>query len=458
MFNGSAAKDKWFARFDSAISLALVLNLFLMRPAALGQTYTWLAMGLSVTLVGVYLLSCAKRRAPTNPGLRFEMTTLFLLVLAYWLYEGPVSLMFDRSNLTFAAKELLTTIAILVPYGIFLLSTRTNQIFFRQFCTVVSLLGMSTLVTTLLTLWLGSRDPLFLFTLNVKGYSADSLDQTAAVGAVYFPLSMLYTDFIAGAVTLDRYCGFFREAGIYQAVACFCLAYEAYTRRSKLVMFGLIAGSILTFSSLGIVLLTATLGLIFLLGSRRFLALRVMVTVIALASIYPLAMYTPYIGLKDKSTTHSGSLSDRSEAISRGLERAGDNPFGYGMYSSQTLNIGICLLSSMGGIGIFGFACQAMILSGWRPGSGASWKKLAACAPILVTALISEPIAGEPAAYILVMAYLPVVRRQAAAQQRYAGMPGTPVVVRSASHSGAMASMASTPRAPRRLTADTRHS
>ena len=183
-----------------------------------------------------------------------------------------------------------------------------------------------------------------------------------------------------------------------------------------------------------------------------------MVTVIALASIYPLAMYTPYIGLKDKSTTHSGSLSDRSEAISRGLERAGDNPFGYGMYSSQTLNIGICLLSSMGGIGIFGFACQAMILSGWRPGSGASWKKLAACAPILVTALISEPIAGEPAAYILVMAYLPVVRRQAAAQQRYAGMPGTPVVVRSASHSGAMASMASNPRAPRRLTADTRHS
>jgi hypothetical protein len=127
------------------------------------------------------------------------------------------------------------------------------------------------------------------------------------------------------------------------------------------------------------------------------------------------------------------------------------------MYSSQTLNIGICLLSSMGGIGIFGFACQAMVLSGWRPGSGSSWKKLAACAPILVTALISEPIAGEPAAYILVMAYLPVVRRQAA-QQRYAHMPGVQAVARTASHSGAIASMASNPRSPRRLTADTGNS
>lgn len=419
MFDVGASKEKWLDRLESMISFGLVLNLFLMRPAALGQSFTWLAMVSSVTLVGAYIVSSWKRRAPTQPGLRFEMAILFFLVLAYWLYEGPVSLMFNRSNLGFAAKELLTTIAILVPYGIFLLGTRTNQIFFRQFCTVVSLLGFSTLVTTLLTLLLGSRDPLFLFTLNVKGYSGDTIDQTAAVGAVYFPLSMLYTDFVAGAVTLDRYCGFFREAGIYQAIACFCLIYEFFTRRSKLVMLGLIAGSILTFSSLGIVLLASALGLIFILASRRFLALRVMATVIALGSVYPMAMYTPYIGLKDKSATHGSSLSDRSQAISTGLERAGENPFGYGVYSSQSSNIGICLLSSIGGIGIFGFACQAMALSGWRPGKRSNWRKVVACAPILVTALVSEPIAGEPAAYIFVMAYLPIVRREARALTRY---------------------------------------
>lgn len=424
MSRNVSVKSRWLDAVQSTVSLGLVLNLFLMRPAALGQSFTWLAMALTVVLVGLYWVCGVGRKAPTQSGLRFEMTVLFLLVTLYWLYEGPISLVFARTNLDFLVKEFVSTIVILVPYGLLLLGSNANRLFFRQFCTVMSLLGLSTLVTVVLTSLLGSRDPLFLMALSVKGYSADAADPTAAVGAVYFPLSMLYTDFVTGAVSLGRYCGFFREAGIFQAVACFCLAYEAFTRRSKFVMFGIVAGSIFTFSSLGVVLLAATLGLIFLFGARRVSPLRVLIAVAALSAIYPLALYTPYIGLNDKLDTHGTSLTDRSAAISQGLEQAGDNPFGYGMYGSTGDNAGICLLSSLGALGVLGFLCQVVILSGWRPGITPSWKKMAACLPILITALVSQPIAGEPVTYILMMAFLPRVRRQATV----AGMGARPVV------------------------------
>jgi hypothetical protein len=146
---------------------------------------------------------------------------------------------------------------------------------------------------------LGSRDPLFLFTLNIKGYTDNALDQTGATGAVYFPLSMLYTDFVSGSVSLDRYAGFFREAGIYQAVACFFLAYEAFTRRSRFVILGLLSGIILTFSSLGTVLLATTIGMIYLFAGRGLRPARLLLAALCIGLAYPAAMYTPYIGLQD---------------------------------------------------------------------------------------------------------------------------------------------------------------
>jgi hypothetical protein len=404
--------------FNDIISLGLVLNVFLMRPAALGQSLSWIAMVVSVVLVGAYLILNRGKQRFTHPQLRMEMLGLCILVAAYWVYIGPISALFGRSNLEYTIRELVTTVAIVIPYAIFLVDAKANRTFFRQLCTLISLLGISSLVTVALSFWLGSRDPLFLFTLNVKGYTDNSLDSTAAVGAVYFPLSMLYTDFVSGAVSLDRYCAFFREAGIYQAVACFFFVYEAFTRRSWFVILGLLSGIILAFSSLGIVLLATTIGLIYLFDSQRLHAGRAVVAVIFISLAYPLAMYTPFIGLEDKLDTHSTSVSDRSEAIDRGIDAVSRNPVGYGLFSSTGENDGICLISSLGAIGIFGFLCQFLILSGWRPGSRERWRKVVACSPLLITALVSEPIAGEPMIYIVLMAYIPRLYRELATLQR----------------------------------------
>jgi hypothetical protein len=423
MPNNVSTNHKWLARLEAVISFCLVLNLFLMRPAALGQTYTTLAILGAAALVGLYVIAFANKKIPAAPRLRFEMLSLFVLMTLYWIYIYPVSLFFDRTDMDLLYKGLLTEILILVPYGVFLSGTNANRTFFRQCCTVIALLGYSSLITAVLSLILGSRDPLFLFTLQVKGYTEASVDQTAAVGAVYFPLSMLYSDFVADAVTLERYSGFFREAGIYQAFACFCLAYEAYTRRSKLVMAGLVIGVIFAFSSLGIVLVMATLGLVFLVGRRGLTAGRALIAVISVALCYPIAVYTPYIGLSDKADTHAASLSDRSLAIIDGLRTVAENPLGYGLFSNLSENGGICLIASLAQVGLFGFLCQFIMLSGWRPGPRQSWPKIVACMPLLVTALISQPIAAAPATTILLMAYLPAVRRSAAGRRQYVAQP-----------------------------------
>lgn len=400
----------------SLISLGLVLNLFLMRPSALGEQFTALGMALALPLTGLHLFHSFRTKRYSNQRLRGEMAGLFGLLAIYWVYIGPISIYFERSELLWTMKEFFTTLVVVLCYGVFLIDERANRLFFRQFCTVVALLGLSSVITVALTSLLGSRLPLYLFTVTVKGYSEANVDPTATTGAIYFPFSMLYSDYVSGAVKLDRYCAFFREAGIYQAVACFCLAYEAFTRRSKIIMFGLVAGTICAFSSLGIALLALTIGLIYLFTRAQFKIGRALVTLVLVSLVYPVALYTPYIGLEDKAATHGTSISDRSASISRAIDNAMINPIGYGLYTGKEQNDGICLLAQLGMIGLFGFVCQVMILSAWRPGTKIDWRKMAACSPLLVTALISQPIAGAPATYVMLMAFVPAASRRLAAR------------------------------------------
>jgi hypothetical protein len=136
-------------------------------------------------------------------------------------------------------------------------------------------------------------------------------------------------------------------------------------------------------------------------------------------------MYTPYIGLEDKAVTHGSSLSDRSRSIERALEDVRRNPLGNGLYSSLGTNDGICLLAELGMIGLFGFVCKVLLLSGLRLGPGRDWKKVAACAPLLITALVSQPIAGAPMMYVIGMVFVPrIIQRTVKARGSMAGLGG----------------------------------
>jgi len=414
-----------FPSVTGLVSLGLVLNLFLMRPAALGESYTSMGIALSVPLTGLHVLHNMKRTRYSNAVIRWDVATLLGLLGLYWLYICPISIVFERSQLDWMFKEFIATMVVALAYGAFLIDEEANRTFFRTLCTVVAVLGLSSVVTVALSTLLGGKESLFLFTVDVKGYTEVTLHQQTTTGAVYFPFSMLYGDFVSGSVKLDRYCGFFREAGTYQAVACFCLAYEAFTRRSKIIMFGLAGGTICAFSSLGITLLVMTMGTIALFSGGRVRAWRVVLTAVMIGLAYPVSMYTPYIGLEDKAVTHGSSLSDREDSIRRGLDEVRRNPFGNGLYSSLATNDGICLIAELGMMGLFGFGCQVLLLSGLRLGPGMNWKKVAACTPLLITALISQPIAGAPMMYVIGMVFVPrMIPRKAREPRKIAGFRG----------------------------------
>ena len=171
-------------------------------------------------------------------------------------------------------------------------------------------------------------------------------------------------------------------------------------------MLGAIVGAFAAFSTIGFLLLLITLGAIFIMRIRSLFAKLFLVFVLCLGA-YPVALYAPYIGLEAKQDTHGASVTDRTLAMSNVWSVLGQHPFGSGLFSGREANTGINLVAATGQIGIVGFFLQFFMLSGWRQQRGRMGRlKLLICAPLLITALISQPIAGSPMMYILPMFFL----------------------------------------------------
>ncbi|WP_157786903.1 hypothetical protein [Pseudomonas psychrophila] len=382
----------------------LVLNLFLMRPGALGQSFQGISLVVAVVLCALHFLLLNRASFKTAHGGKEEMGRYLVLFILFWLYEIPVGLA-GRSNIEFLIKEFVSSIVVFLCYGLILIQVEENKRFFRFLCTIIALIGASCGLTIVLGSLIGF-EKLFITHIRVAGYEAVMLDDNMRTGSLYFPFSMLYAKYTSGDVELMRFNGFFREAGIYQAVCCFCIAYEYYTRRSKLVMLGAAIGAFAAFSSLGVLLLLMTVGAIFVMRIKGVFVKFFFVFALSLV-VFPAFLYAPYIGLAAKQDTHGTSVTDRTEAMSNGLNALGDYPLGSGLFSGLEANAGITLVAAIGQIGIFGFLLQVLMLSGWR------WKinrsallKMLICAPLLITALISQPIAGSTIMYVLPMVFL----------------------------------------------------
>lgn len=394
----------------SLIVPCLVLNMFLMRPSALGQSFQGLSLGIAVALCGLHLFLQRRNNLVIALTSKKEARLYAAAFFLFWVYEFPLALV-SQSNLEFVIKEFISALIVFVCYGLVLVQSEENKRFFRFLCSVIAIIGMSSGITLFLGSIMGF-ERLFVTQISVAGYEGAMLDSGVSTGSLYFPFSMLYSKFTSGDVELMRFNGFFREAGIYQAVACFCIAYEYYTRRSRLVMLGAIVGAFAAFSTIGFLLLLITLGAIFIMRIRSLFAKLFLVFVLCLGA-YPVALYAPYIGLEAKQDTHGASVTDRTLAMSNVWSVLGQHPFGSGLFSGREANTGINLVAATGQIGIVGFFLQFFMLSGWRQQRGRMGRlKLLICAPLLITALISQPIAGSPMMYILPMFFLVLTPRQ----------------------------------------------
>ena len=384
------------------LSALFILNLFFQRPAALGQNYTIYSLFFSIILV-LFFLYIRKYKYGFYPYITKDMGFMFFMVFIYMFYESMVAIYFGEANLMSWLKEVIITAVIVLSYGIFLSDKKNNDIFFSQLTSIISILGWSSLLTLILS-WFIGIEKLELLRIKIELYEEFGGDVSA--GTVYFPLSMIYSslkDF--GLIKLYRFSGFFREAGIYQAVAAYCLVVAILSKRSSLVMAGLVAGIICAFSTAGLAMLTIAIGVAYIV--RGGVSIKVAVAVAATGFIgWYVTLYAPMIGIlyKYNDVYFNVSITERSDAFVRGVYSFMNNPFGYGPFSGDTANDQITLLSSLGAIGFAGFMIQVILLSGFRPGPAQHLKqRMAACLPILLTALFSQPIYALPFIYVLVM-------------------------------------------------------
>lgn len=381
------------ARFFSPL---FVLLLFLQRPAALGQTYAGLGM-VALILLTIAYLAWKNMRVPRP--VRSDMLVLGSIIAAYLLYETAIALAFGMSFLPNFFKEIVITTIVVVCYAMFLSERSNNEIFFRQLTTVISLLGWSSAITIGLAL-VGDVNSIAMFQIPMKGYEGG---EEVEAGTVFFPLSMGFMGIQLFDFPLIRFTGFFREPGIYQAVAAYCLVVATLASQSIFVRLGLVLGILCAFSTIGVAMLIAALGIAYFLRKRITFS-RIAVTAAVLGFGVFAAIYTPVVGLADKGDIAEVSITERADAISKGLMRVAENPLGYGPFSSREANQDITLLAAIGSIGLLGFLLQVILLSGFRGElSRTTLERMGACAPILVTALFSQPIAGAAMMYVLIM-------------------------------------------------------
>lgn len=371
----------------------LLISAFLLRPSAMGQEFTNIALVLVVCAFAIHLLEILKNKE--NQFITRKNFIILTTSLLLWSYLLAHALVVGSNHMDFVVKATVAHMVVIVCATIILSHEKSNFLFFRWLIKFLIFLSFSYCVTFVIGMFIGIRfESLQLFNIPVEGYESS--------GNIYFPFTQLYGFMTVGNIQLPRALGFFREAGIFQAFliwAYFNLKqYGLDNKKSKVLLF---LGIIGTFSTAGIAVFFGVYAVKLFLTKRKFLS-------IALITLGVIGLlYAPYIGLKAKSVTHSTSISDRTFATFNGLERLKENPIGTGMYNAEMFNLansGINLLAMSYMIGAIGLVL--VLVAYFLPLYGYPFKRsyLVGIAPFFVTLLLSQPILDAPFIFIMLMA------------------------------------------------------
>jgi hypothetical protein len=381
---------------DSALWALLVVQAFLMRPAMLGEELTPVAItlvpGLSAAIL--YLGWKSSRPSPRHAA------TLVVSNL-FWVYQLLVCVGRNFHALD-AFKGLVTQITIVNSFCLVLSIPRLQRQFFTWFTYCLSILGISSLITWIL---------LFVFpieSLTVYTYSAHA---GATVGhyeyQFLFPISVLYQEMDMAAwhdaTVLYRFSGGFREVGILQAFAAFGIIYSYIYKLPRWIYVGLLASLLLSFSTLGVAGLMVGFGFLAVARSKFGIAEKVFIGVTCAALAVAAFLYTPYIGYFDKSQTHGGSFSDRTDMMENGVRYGLTTLFGTQNASVlRQRHVAISFVAQASMIGLVGFCLGTAVyltpLFGRSTDRGAYF---ALIQPLFITAMVAQPMMDAPLTLIM---------------------------------------------------------
>ena len=392
-------------KLSLGITLLILASLFL-RPTVLGSTYTSVGLILSITAFFFFFFQNRHISVSRNNVLTISFGTFLFIFL---FFQGMLT---NSLQQDFVVKSVVANILIIVTFGYCLSNRWVNNSFFKVLIILWSFLGVSSLVTIIVS-QVTSLESLFLLQVPIKGVNiAGSTYGTPDItGNIYLPFSLYYKHFSSGIVTLHRFMIIFREPGIAQAFLIWGIVYAFHRNYPKWIVFGLVCGVLTTFSTSGASLLIITL-ILWYFSKTKFDPYVKFLAIIFSFVLSPIVLfYTPYVGLIDKIQTHGISIETRLMQITNGFTTASNYPFGLGYYSQP--GTGINLLSVTGQIGLIGFILVLIVFIAPLLSPRINRTAYAiAIFPIFTTMLVAQPIFDAPFVYIILFAIFPKFKKK----------------------------------------------
>lgn len=374
------------------ILFLLFCSVLTMRPAALGQNLSIISVLISVLTLSLYIFFSNNYNRILIKNNKNNL--MFFSAVIFWIYCGIQSLIMNSSNIEFSFKSIVINITILVVFYILLSIDSINYNFFKVLIIILSVFCISYYITFLLSFIFG-LDSLYLFKINIDGYSSS--------GTVYFPFTIEYNKTLVNGFTVIRSLTFFREAGIAQMFYLWAFFVgDIYFKRKKLIKAIMFFGTISCFSTAGFIIFIVVYLISIFLNIKRY-KLKSIISVFILLIFMSVFMNTSGISIKDKAVE---SITDRTSAIVNGIDLLKENPlFGIGYYNgSINTNMGINFISSLymiglvGGILYFGIFISKFIKTRNKK------VLILGISPIVITLLFSQPLIDSPLIYIMLLA------------------------------------------------------
>lgn len=380
----------------------LVIAAFFLRPMALGEAFTSLALIFSFIAFISFIVSEHKIEKTKTYSRNQSISGCTILI---WIYLVIHALISGAKNPQYLFSALVTFSFVICVYSSILSDNRSNKYFFTALRVTIILFILSYFTTLLLSLFV-PLDKLHLFDIRTSSI----VDYSNKWGGVYFPLTPAYGITKVFGLTFFRSPGPFREAGIFQAFIIW-VYYTIHSsgRTSFLLKTILILGLVASYSTAGIVIfgLTALVNILFNMDSSltwQIILKKVFTMLIVFGSILIIFLYMPIFGLIDKMGKSQASIMDRIDATRNGLSLLYDNPFGVGYFNSHDPSIGVNFISASGLIGFPGIVLFALLIAvAVFPLNSAKESKayIVWMFPFILTGLFSQPFIDAPLIYIM---------------------------------------------------------
>ncbi|MEI5639560.1 MULTISPECIES: hypothetical protein [unclassified Pseudoalteromonas] len=367
---------------SSLLMVFLITTLMFLRPSLFAQNYAYI--GLVTSCLSIFLITLYCKVKLSRAALRY-----LLIFILFWC-SLLISTLFNQGGLLVFLSSVVTN---LIPIVCFLLwfSTNNRKIdILLVLSKVVAFLGVSSLITFIIYSVMGAGG-LLLYKFEIFEYPN--------AGLLYLPFSIASGEFNTNGLTLLRFSSFMREPGIMQALATFCYSYTSiFYSRKKWILTGCFIAMFLTFSIPGYTVFLISIFFIHLVRSNNKVGSILYGFIVFMISI-AVFLFAPYIGYYAKKTSHTSSISGRTDALLNGFQNFINTPFGIGYLKDDSSVLGnINLIASLGYIGFHNFLLVIIlyVFPLFIVGKNGSYKYLAITLPFFITMLFFQPLFDTP--------------------------------------------------------------